>query len=306
MGPTRHFPCWRSGVGCGKYEEPALRILCIELKYGPWRDALVEAWTVASQQSSGVPGDRRPQLLRRALCDMCRRMDKYDDSVWSHSLGKNISHVNGPLATLNRIGITKKSKPGASGLRLGRSKCKRTLCSGVPATTKVDRKLKKIIGLASMVNVTAPRTCAEWVAEHQKADALFQKARMYPAKSYMRNFIIRGLLLAAMSRSGVQRLRGAGRMKVCDFMTAFPDQSHWLRRLSLTRDGSLAALFASLNYDGRPELFSMFACLLLCKAMRVSPAWLKANTRKLRMAMCSLRSQGLLYRLPTLCVQDVV
>ena len=36
---------------------------------------------------------------------MCIDMDGVDARLWSASLGKNISHANGPLATLNRLGI---------------------------------------------------------------------------------------------------------------------------------------------------------------------------------------------------------
>lgn len=307
----------------GIVEEPTLRLICIQLKYGPWRDALVICWKrqAAGKQEfwrSGV-GDGhsadRARILVMALRDTCQQMQGRDDSVWVASLGRNISHVSGPLATMARLGIVKKMRQGspqrmhAGVLKLGASSGTfRRLCSGVVEMASAETKVLRWVRVASGCRaVEAPKTCQEWVAEHGKVDAIFAKHRIFPSKSYMRNFVIRGLLLAAMHAAGVRKLSGSKNISAGAFADAFPDQGSWIKRMCLRQrvEISLADFAATIDYDGRVEHLTMYLCLLLNPRMRLAPAWFSANRRRLCSSMLQQHRSSLgVFRLPELCVQD--
>lgn len=294
-----------------------MRPLSIQLKYGPWRDLFVRCWIARARQIAEFrrSGEAtcysvRAKLLLDALCDMCHGMDGVDDKYWSESLGKSISHVNGPLATLHRLGVLKKQnlKRGRV-LHLGKNNQQlRRVCSGVRERAAARAKLLRWVKLSqSLPEVTGPRTGAQWVSEYRRLDAAFQKHRLFPKKSYMRNFVIRGLLLADMARAGIKKLRGIDQIRVQELSQAFPDQSSWFAKLGEYADMSrvnLGDFFRGLGFDGRPEFFSMFACLLLCKSMRVRPEWMAAHARELSGAMMQQLVRRGLCRLPALCVRD--
>ena len=64
--------------------------------------------------------------------------------------------------------------------------------------------------------------------------------------SYLTAYTARALLLAAMHREGVEKLGGLDKITVREFQVA---------------------------YTGRPEMWSMFSCLLLTKSMWINPDW---------------------------------
>ena len=81
--------------------------------------------------------------------------------------------------------------------------------------------------------------------------------------NYMKQWLARALLLCSMSRAGVRALGRTDAITVSNFSKAFPDSKAWFDKLvSKGESPTLRAFFAALKYDGRPEWFSMFACLL--------------------------------------------
>ena len=140
------------------------------------------------------------------------------------------------------------------------------MCSGAQANTLARAKVSRWVRLSDACQVTAPRTCEGWVSEFIRVNQIFQDRRMFEDKSYMRNFVIRGVMLAAMARAKVPRLTGAGDVDTMVFASGFPDQRGWLRKLSRKGVGDflanppLSTLMASLGYDGRPELLTMLLC----------------------------------------------
>ena len=194
------------------------------MKYGPWRDATVNAWKkVAEQQGcrrSGVSS--RVRILTEALRHTCMDMDGVNTLPWSESLGRNISHANGPLVTLSRLGIltTKKRHVHSRLVQVGRDEG-RWLCVGVLAMRQARTKVSRWVRLSDACQVTAPRTCKEWVSEFIRVNQIFQDHRMFKDKSYMRTFVIRGVMLAAMARAKVPRLTGAGDIDTMVFASGF-------------------------------------------------------------------------------------
>ena len=285
-----------------------MRPIGIQLKYGPWRDALLRNWKEVAQQMgfrrSDVEG--RVQILTEALRAMCIDMDGVDASLWSASLGKNISHANGPLATLNRLGIltVKKKHVKSRRLRVGQG-TGRWLCSGVLAMKRVCSRVAPWVRLADSCQVTAPQTCQEWVSEYIRVNQIFQSHGLFANKSYMRSFVIRGLVLAAMAAAGIPKLTGAAKIQLQTFASAFPDQRGWINKLSGdAKSITLAEFLADIGYDGRPEFLTMFMCLLLTPSMRVNPAWLLAHRSRLCESMVSQHECHGIFKLPALCVQQ--
>ena len=94
-----------------------------------------------------------------------------------------------------------------------------------------------------------------------------------------------------MHRQGVQALRDPDGVSAVKFASAFPDAKAWFRRLAgRSHCSTLNGFFSSLEYVGRPELFSMFACLFGNPSLRVRPAWLLENLQPLRRKMMACYS----------------
>ena len=284
--------------------------MCIQLKYGPWRDVFVQQWVKVPCSSgsgdwsgSGVPVSQmvRAKRLFAALTATCQRMQSTSDDLWEESLGRNISYVCGPIAWLTRVGVLKTCLAGHKRrLALGKTASKR-LCSGVLERTKAESVLLRWVGLADAAEVQPPTSCEQWVVEHERLGKVFDDHRIYTPNSYMRNYSIRALLLSATRK----RLSGAASIATARFARAFPDQGKWLRSLPRRgSNGSLQEFMQDLDYDGAPEMLSMFLCLLLTARMWQAQEWYAKHGRALTQAMAEqFRKEGV-YRLPLACVED--
>lgn len=109
-----------------------------------------------------------------------------------------------------------------------------------------------------------------------------------------------------MHRAGVRVLRGAGDVSLASFARAFPDSKAWFGKLAVRgRQSSLKHFFQALNYTGRPEFFSMHACILGHALMNKTPAWFKKRCRALRREMEASVVQNGFMGVPPLCVKAV-
>ena len=286
----------------------------IQLKYGPWRDVFKQQWIKASCSSgsgdrsgSGVPVSQkvRAKRLLAALTATCQRMQSTSDALWEESLGRNISYVCGPLAWLTRVGILKTCPAGHKRrLTLGKSsKTSKRLCSGVPERKKAESMLLRWVGLADAAEVQPPASCEQWVVEHERLGKVFNNHRIYKPNCYMRNYTIRALIMSATSK----RLSGAASVATARFARAFPDQGKWLRILPRRgSNGSLEEFMQDLGYDGAPEMLSMFLCLLLSPRMWQAQEWYAKHGRALTKAMVEQLTKKGVYRLPLVCVEDLL
>ena len=212
------------------------------------------------------------EFLLRALSLACKRMDGYDDKVWEESLGRNVSRVCGPLATLSRLGVLRKG----GCLRLARSPpFTRSVCSGVQERSVAIAQLMfwRRLARACAVSLRAPRSCEAWVEEFERLQVLFQEHGLLQRGNYLRCYVSRALLLAEMHRCRVRRLSGPDRVLTKVFFATCLDEKMWQNKMQRPgKTSTLAEFFRDVRYDGRPELFSMFTCLLLCEPMRQSLA----------------------------------
>ena len=106
-------------------KEPAAEILSIQLKYGPWKDALLEAWTehharrrgakrpLANDQQVPDVNDRhvksRAAALQKVLCRTAEMMarDKCPNA-WSTNCGRFVGRHSAPPVVLQHLGILAK------------------------------------------------------------------------------------------------------------------------------------------------------------------------------------------------------
>ena len=123
---------------------------------------------------------------------------------------------------------------------------------------------------------------------------------------YLRLWVARAWVLSAMASEGVLQLTGVRGVTVRDFGAAFPDSKGWFERLCSSWDMPLSSFFQFLGYTGRPEFFSMFACLLLTRTLQVNPAWALHVQGKLQHSMDECARVHGVPKVPALCVEGVL
>ena len=96
-------------------EEPALELLSVQGKYGPWKTALLMAWCQTSrrrtsrQKTSRCGVSSRAALLLRALSQACRLMANVDYKDWVNHWGRGVTHHSGFIPMLLRLQVIRKS-----------------------------------------------------------------------------------------------------------------------------------------------------------------------------------------------------
>ena len=138
-----------------------------------------------------------------------------------------------------------------------------------------------------------------------KSTGTAKKTKEHPP--YLLNWMVRGILLAAMHRDGVTRLSGSRGVQVGEFAAACPDACSWFHILPTSEcSDCLQKLFRSLGYDGRPEFLSFWACLLLTAACRQSPAWYARNACAIAHLSTRYAQKHGMDIVPARCVQRIV
>jgi len=290
-----------------------LRLICIMLKYKPWRTSLLRTWKqYASKRKSGRQSvSSRASMLLQALCKLCVDMDgRLDVRVWGANLGRGVSRAAGPLAFLNRLGVLKEPDKSGSTLMLGGGEELRAkrVCQGVWERKYAVGKLRRWVRLADALgDPVAVKTCQEWVQVHQECLAKFQEAGVLLGKDmYVKNWLIRAWLLAGMHRGNVRRLGGTETINTRTFAKAFPDSKKWISMLVRNGcNGNLKDFMAHLEYDGPAELLTMHLCILLTRDMWKPAAWYAANAKELQRVMRTKSGCSGLHTLPINCVLDV-
>ena len=125
----------------------------------------------------------------------------------------------------------------------------------------------------------------------------------------MSSWTIRCLLLSAMHAKGVSALRGCD-VAAVDFATTCPDQKRWIVRFAGARDGAvrgsptLAHTLQSVGYTGRPEYFTMYACVYAM--VRRSVLWLEAHEAELQGAQRAFLEEHSFQCAPAAAVASVL
>jgi len=160
-------------------QEPALRLVSILLKYGPWRDALFCAYKKVKREFGGQGVQGRAQNILEILKQTCHAMDGIVPDAWIENLGHNMTHCSGPVPTLTRLGVLRAVKgsgsPGVQKMQFGKQpRCKR-FCRGVKERGVALHRIAKYISVADKIgDLAGPRTCQEWIDSHASLVELVQ------------------------------------------------------------------------------------------------------------------------------------
>ena len=158
-------------------------MLGLHLKYKPWIEAFQEEWSCLQSrkrlrekhlEGSGRLGVRlRVTRLLQALKGTCRAMKGVDWKAWSSTVGRSISHVSGPLAICQALGVLKKVPKTRVpkthvpktrvGLELGSSKQCFRLCSLGESCVAAARLSRWVKAADAVAEYAAPRTCKQWM-----------------------------------------------------------------------------------------------------------------------------------------------
>ena len=166
-----------------------------------------------------------------------------------------------------------------------------------PLSAKLKERISSWIAFGQALRkVATPKTLKEWGQATQTIQKVIRGDRKngsLPVHGLSGNYrglwVMRGLLLVRMRREGLQRLTGTERMSGTHMQSMFPDQKDRVKKLSggrLTR--KLDDIFSSAQYDGAPELFTMWACLFNDRVIGATPlAWLQEHREVLVRAFTS-------------------
>lgn len=117
----------------------------------------------------------------------------------------------------------------------------------------------------SVILLQAPVTVQEW---HVRACVLYEACKFFQVpgmalseKSYSCQWLARTFLVSFMRSQKVTCLKVGAGSGLCELTG--PDQGGLVEKIGgLCRQGTIKGLFTHLQYDGPPELFTMYLCLI--------------------------------------------
>ena len=260
--------------------EPTYEMICIQLKYDPWRDSLVSAWYMLGRPSAAclhvesLDDDglhERARQLHAVLVQTVRNMADADTAAWSSNCSRFVGRHSAPEMVLHHLGILVEG-PCRS------VQCSDSMTQDIVSALKLSRdeveasiqKLMKVIwGWMRVCKVVrAPRTCTEW-SEIQRSmlQALHEMKIDVPRlprtdDSYVRAWTFRTLLFMRARQQGIKRMAIDKDMTPFTFCSMCPDQRCFMTKLYWSiRPTSTADFLRKCGFNGAPpELLSCFAC----------------------------------------------
>ena len=290
--------------------EPALEILDVQAKYGPFRDALMHCFQTSKlesevpkskvyqklQEQHGLPRLCRALRLHFTLLEAMREVEGSDFSSWVTNCGRNVSHHSGLVPMLMRLKMIQIAAAGDRKCFHLSSVTGRRYVVQQDSRFAVLAKLCQVIKLAdtlreTLYSVQGPRSCTAWCKTfHALRDAVHDHPcpGMMDTTSYLPLWTLRALMLRRMYSQSISRLR-ADHCSWQEFTGTFPDQKKMMTRIvaakTVRAGGGLScsqALKAS-TYKGPVELMAMFLCF--CGAVeQVSTDFLLEHRTELKRA----------------------
>ena len=260
---------------------PALFTMCLRGKYKPWKKALREKWALHANEfeQAGDSSTGQAKVVHAVLVATVKTMahPALQKSLghWSREVGRGVSHHAGWQPCAQVLGVIKKCKGrGGSGV-LVLGKMKQRFC--LKRYTHAFQRQYKVAAAVGevLLNAPAPAACSEWLAIVKSTTALAKTRglHIFVKRPYLWPWLLRSALVLKARAAGTQRMLLDTGFTPVDLGRMAPDLKHWVIALS---QGMATAqeLFDSVDYDGPPELFSMFTCLFLCpEVLKHDPAW---------------------------------
>ena len=258
--------------------EPALEVVSIQLKYEPWRQALLACWKEEGKPGGilDVAGLKDPDLraralrLRAVLTRTIQYMSKTQVAeVWSSNCSRTVGRHSSPQMVLRHLGLLQKG--GSLAFDKGSEGSWRLASSKQEVESSVKKLMKLILGWCTVRKVIrqAPQTCTEWCKLQRSAFMAVKRLKMpiprLPVRTkhkYVLGWTLRTLMLMLMEKRGLKAVKVDKEMTAWAFCTMCPDQQSYLKKMYFAlRPVSVSDFLSQCGCKGvRPELFSCFAC----------------------------------------------
>lgn len=281
-------------------EEPAMEILDIQGKYGPFRMPFIKTFKRSPSLSKvhrsqvfvkklhqeykpvlqskvsdlhkrfGAHAVLRAHRLLAVLRQTIRAVHSKDFTCWVTNCGRNVSHHSGFVPMLLRFKLLQKVRRSrVSSLDLGSATGRRYQLRSNNLVEVLD-KLCQLIQSADAIkeklsSVRGPRSCSEWSKSFQKLSEVVRDCPcpgMRDVTSYLPLWTMRAMLLRRMYAAGVSRLR-LDDSSWSDFAAGFPDQKKMFKKVIKAERGLTCKMAIQRSgYTGPAELLSMYLCFL--------------------------------------------
>ena len=258
--------------------EPALEMISIQLKYEPWRQALLACWREVGKPGGAldVAGLKDPDLHARAsrlhavLTPTIRYMSKTQVvEVWSSNCSRTVGRHSSPQMVLHHLGLLQKG--GSLAFEQGSEGSWRLASSKQEVESSVKKLMKLILGWCTVRKVIrrAPKTCTEWCKLQRSAFMALKKLKVpiprldvSKGHQYVLAWTLRTLMLMLMEKQGVKAARVDKKMTAWGFCSMCPDQQSYLKKMYFAiRPASVSDFLRQCGCEGmRPELFSCLVC----------------------------------------------
>ena len=250
-------------------------MISIQLKYGPWRDALLDAWRqrgkpaaecieVKALMDKGLH-ERASRLHSMLMLTMGLMAKRKVSEAWSSNCFRTVGRHSSPEMVLHHLGLLVKDSSGEDGTWLPAKS---------PHQVEVStQKLMKVIWAWTIVRkeiCKAPRSCHEWLSFQRSAFKELKKKikvdiprlPMRGEHACVRMWTLRTLMLMLMAQEGVQKLVVDNKITAWKFCSMCPDQNGHVRKLHYhSRPSIVQDFLEKCGFgDGPPELFSCVTC----------------------------------------------
>ena len=284
-------------------KEPAIEPLVIQLKYGPWRAALLNAWADTQLPSSSAlqqcpeSSAHRAQTLLQVLTLAARHVSKEGVSkAWTRHAGRGVARHSGGAPVLRHLGVLIASSVGMSfssqhkGEDSDSEDQEESLWRSPQTKEEMDialGKLERFITGWDKVRgafTTAPTTCEAWCENlHRGLASLKALASPVPRlprpascvqgekDKYTTLWTFRACMLLRMHQEGVSKLR-VGSIPLRTFCRMNPDENENILRIVNANRKSIITTQDLMRFCGvsgvrRPELLSAELCLVGDRAL---------------------------------------
>lgn len=263
--------------------EPTYEMMCIQLKYDPWRDALLSAWIMRGKPRAACSVLRpvcltddslheRASNLQAVLVQAVRNMANADLAAWSSNCSRIVGRHSAPERVLQHLGILR--EPSSSGVQRSDLEGQDLVSALASSRDEVEasvQKLMKVIwgwSCISKLISRAPRTCHEWC---ELQESMLKELRALKVdiprlprteNSYVTAWTMRTLLFMRMRGEGIQKLIADENTTPFRFCQLCPDQNAYMYRMYYAlRPKNIAEFLQKCGFKGGPpELLSCFAC----------------------------------------------
>ena len=284
--------------------EPVLEFVSILSKYGPFKDSLYAAWR---NDCKGKRWQSRVLRIIGKACVAFSNLSCEQIEPWITHCGRNVSHHMGPLPLCRRLRVLVScSRTSKHALIMGKDTRPVRLAMSFQEKAIACRKLESVrkfmCAIAESRRRGVVRTCSQWcqfTREALSAMKVHKPPALTKGSGYTKLWFIRSLLIA----SGTQQLQVKD-TSVEQFCVAFPDARCWLS--IFPKKQLMTKAMAEVGYSGRPELFTMFLCMVGSKGMNFDLAWLQSHLEDFKALQQAVGQEANLTPTPCFCCLSVL